>query len=305
MSAPDVVLLNARQFIGHKPAETQADSPDWYIQQILDDDALIESALAAHGISSARVAWDDPDFDWSAPKLLLMRSVWDYFERYEEFSAWLNHAAGQTRIVNPPETIRWNIDKHYLADLLERGVNIPPTHFIPKGSTTTLAELHAQTGWSETVIKPTISGGAYHTYRLTAENLPEHEAIFREVIQAHDMLLQPFMHFVTETGEYSLICFGGKFSFAVQKIAKSGDFRVQDDWGGTVHLYTPTQEEIDFAERATAAVEPLPVYARVDVIRDNDGALAIAELELIEPELWIRLHPTAATELAAALAALL
>lgn len=56
---------------------------------------------------------------------------------------------------------------------------------------------------------------------------------------------------------------------------QAGDFRVQDDWGGTVHPHTASPEEIDFAQRAVAAVPFDVLYARVDLIRDNHGQLAI------------------------------
>ncbi len=85
---------------------------------------------------------------------------------------------------------------------------------------------------------------------------------------------------------------------AVLKIAKPGDFRVQDDFGGSVHNYQANAEEIAFAEKAVAACHPTPFYARVDVIKDNNDQLAIIELELIEPELWFRLMPSAAQVLA-------
>jgi hypothetical protein len=42
----------------------------------------------------------------------------------------------------------------------------------------------------------------------------------------------------------------------------------------------------------------LPLYARVDVFLDNQNKLALAELELIAPELWFRYRPDAANELA-------
>jgi len=93
----------------------------------------------------------------------------------------------------------------------------------------------------------------------------------------------------------------GKFTHAVLKIAKKGDFRVQDDFGGTVHNYKPTSEEIDFAERVVKACELNPIYARVDMFTDNDGQLAVSELELIEPELWFRKNPDAADKLAFAI----
>jgi glutathione synthase/RimK-type ligase-like ATP-grasp enzyme len=90
---------------------------------------------------------------------------------------------------------------------------------------------------------------------------------------------------------------------AVQKVPKAGDFRVQDDHGGSWSPYVPTPEEIAFAQQAIAAVEPRPAYGRVDFVRGNDGALQLMELELIEPELWLRSSPEAAARFAAAIAA--
>jgi hypothetical protein len=55
------------------------------------------------------------------------------------------------------------------------------------------------------------------------------------------------------------------------------------------------------AEAAMAACESPPAYGRVDLVRRADGAWAVMELELIEPELWLRRHPPAATALADAI----
>ena len=112
------------------------------------------------------------------------------------------------------------------------------------------------------------------------------------------MMLQPFQNSIVEKGEISLIVINGKYSHAVLKKAKKGDFRIQDDFGGTVRVYTPTSQEITFAENVIkASIEP-PIYARVDITTDNDGYLAIVELELIEPELWFRNNPQASIQLA-------
>ena len=115
------------------------------------------------------------------------------------------------------------------------------------------------------------------------------------------MMLQPFQESIMTKGEYSLVVINGKYTHAVLKIAKAGDFRVQDDFGGTVHNHEATQEEISFAENAVKACPELPIYARVDVILDNNNKLAISELELIEPELWFRNHHNASTQLAKAI----
>ena len=98
-----------------------------------------------------------------------------------------------------------------------------------------------------------------------------------------------------------MMVFNGKFTHAILKKAKAGDFRVQDDFGGSVSDYSPTNEEITFAENTVKACPELPIYARVDIFTDNNTKIALSELELIEPELWFRHHPEAATVLAEAI----
>ena len=102
------------------------------------------------------------------------------------------------------------------------------------------------------------------------------------------MLLQEFLDSITAKGEISLIIIGGKFTHAEKKIAKKGDFRVQDDHRGKVEEYNPTIEEISFAENCLKTSPFTPIYARVDIVYDNKNKPSLSELELIEPELWFR-----------------
>ena len=99
-----------------------------------------------------------------------------------------------------------------------------------------------------------------------------------------------------------MIVIAGRCTHSVRKVPKAGDFRVQDDHGGTVHVHIPTHDEITFAENAVAACPQVPLYARVDTVRDDVGALSLMELELVEPELFFRFYPPAADALAAAIA---
>ena len=115
------------------------------------------------------------------------------------------------------------------------------------------------------------------------------------------MLFQEFQYQIQSKGEMSLMMINGKFTHAVLKKAKTGDFRVQDDFGGTVIDYAPNKEEISFAEKAIAACPKETTYGRVDIFYDNDNRLSLGELELIEPELWFRKHPTAANKLSDAI----
>lgn len=112
-------------------------------------------------------------------------------------------------------------------------------------------------------------------------------------------MVQPFQADNARTGEGTLTVFGGRYSHAVRQAAKSGDFRVQDDHGGTVRTYQPMDDQIELAERAAARCDPVTVYGRVDMVRDDDGRLAVMQQELIEPELWLRYHPPAAEVFAA------
>jgi glutathione synthase/RimK-type ligase-like ATP-grasp enzyme len=294
MKPYDVILLTESRY--EKPT-----NPNWYVQNILTEDQLVREALERRGLRVARHDWATPDFDWACTQLALFRTTWDYFNYFDKFKAWLDTLEASTQAINPVPQVRWNMDKHYLLDLQAQGIRIPPTAYIHKGDQTTLKKLHEENNWSETVLKPTVSGAGRHTYRLNPENLAEYEAIFQELITREDMMLQPFLHNVPTKGEVALMVIGGKFTHAVLKKAKPGDFRVQDDFGGTVHEYTPSQAEIEFAERTVAACDPMPFYARVDVVWDNEDQLALSELEIIEPEMWYRMHPPAADQLAEAI----
>lgn len=287
----DIALLTESRYL-------DPHDPNDYVRNILTEDRLMRAALEKKGLRVTRVDWADPDFDWSSVRAAIFRTTWDYFLRFDEFSVWLNDVSAKTRLINPIELIRWNIDKHYLLELKNNGINIPPTRIIECGEKITLEELHNETGWKETVLKPTVSGGGKDTYRLNSKNLVAHESIFQSLISHEAMMLQPYITSIESHGEVALMVIGGKFTHAVLKKAKAGEFRVQDDFGGTVHLYNPSKEEIAFAEHVVSVCSPAPMYARVDVLLDNEGKPSVSELELIEPELWFRFHPPAADILA-------
>ena len=290
----DVVILTDDRYVAPKKI-------NWYIENILEEDRLLQSALENHGLKVGRKSWSDPKFDWSKTKQVIFRSTWDYFDRIEDWQDWLKRTNEVTHMINPFPLIEWNMDKHYLADLRQKGINIPDTAYLEKGSKRTLTEIFDQKGWHTCMLKPCISAAARLTFKIDRENLLEHEEIFQRHIRHEAFMLQPFQTNITKLGEVSFMVMGGQFTHAVLKRAKAGDFRVQDDFGGTVHPYHASEEEIAFAEKAIAACEPKPLYARVDVFRDNNGELAVIELEMIEPELWFRMKPEAAEVLAKAI----
>lgn len=283
------------------PRYVKIDQDDPYYQNIRQEDGLVREQLEKQGLRVNRRSWDDPHYNWSETAFILFRSTWDYFDRFPEFSLWLEKVKNLTRMINPYEIIRWNLDKHYLLDLARAGIHIPPTLFLEKGETGSLAEKLAGTFWKEVILKPVVSGAARHTYRFLPEESGKYEVLYQELIRVEAMMLQEFQQQVPLKGEVAFMLFDGKFTHAVLKKASEGDFRVQDDFGGTVHTFEPTAEEKSFAEHVVEQCGYQPLYARVDAIWDNQGRLAVSELELIEPELWFRFHEQAALSLASSI----
>lgn len=290
----DITILTDKRYVD--PLEITP-----YIQNVLDEDNALLKALEKEGLKVFRTNWDNSTFDWSKTKFIIFRTTWDYFDRFDEFSFWLEKVNQVTTLINPKELIYWNIDKHYLQDLEQQKINIPPTIFIEKEDVRSLTEIIAAKGWNQFILKPAISGAARHTYKIQSDEISQYESIFSELIANESMLVQEYQTQITSKGEVAFMVFGGKFSHAVLKKAMPGDFRVQDDFGGTVHPYSPNEVEIKFVEQVFNVCQPKPVYARIDVIWDNNNELCIGEIELIEPELWFRMDQNAAENCAKAI----
>jgi len=282
----DCILLTEPRFI--------AESTDPYVQQVFAEDAVVVDALRAAGLRVERRSWDDPSIDWSMVRCGLVRTTWDYHHRWPVFDAWLTRVAQTTPLINAAGVLRWNLDKRYLLDLAEAGVQVVPTRVAARGSGASLA-IHGPS-----VIKPVVSAAGRETHRVHPG--AEAEALWDRLLEVEDMMVQPFVESVLGRGEVSLMVIDGEVTHAVQKIAAPGEFRVQDDHGGTVHAYTPTAAERELAARAMAAAPDGALYGRVDLVNLADGTPAVMELELVEPEMFFRFGPGAAERMAAAVA---
>lgn len=121
----DIVLLTEERY--DKPVLITD-----YIRNILLDDEILTAALNAVGLKVIRKNWADPDFDWASAEFAFFRTTWNYFNHFDKFQNWLNITSGQTKFVNTINTIRWNMDKHYLADLKNNNIHVVETYFIEK-----------------------------------------------------------------------------------------------------------------------------------------------------------------------------
>lgn len=254
------------------------------------DDAFAREALLRRGLEVETVLWTDPRVRWDRYAAVVLRSTWDYYLRPAEFRAWVD---ARERLWNPPATVRWNLDKRYLLELSRRGVPIVPTRLIERGPLP--REL------PDAVLKPAISGGAHHTFRVRGSAPAEAERALAQILAGGAALLQPFVPEVARDGEWSLVFFRGAFSHAVLKRPAAGDFRTQEKHGARVERAEPPAAVLAAAERALRAAEQETVYARVDGVVAG-GAFLLMELELIEPSLYFLGDEAAAGRFAAAIA---
>lgn len=276
------------------------------------DLAPLQAALLDAGAQVAIVDWDDAAVDWSVFDLVVLRSCWDYTERYVEFLIWAERVSHLTRLLNDFEIVRWNTDKHYLAELERAGIAIVPSHFI-EPEADVMAELQAfldaHGECAELVVKPAIGAGSRDTQRHARHDIDAISAHVERLLRAgRSVLLQPYLDRVDDAGETALIHFDGAFSHAIRK----GPL-LRKDAGPTAELYAPEQidarepgaDERALATKVLAALPfaGMPAYARVDLIRAADGSPLLLELELTEPSLFFAHGPGSAQCFAASLLA--
>ncbi len=251
-----------------------------------DDEPPALAALAAAGVRVDVVDWDDPAVAWDAYDRAVLRSTWDYPERLGEFLAWLGGVEAATDLRNPPDVVRWNVDKHYLAELAAAGLPVVPTAFAEPGSAPALPD-------GEFVVKPAVGAGS----RDAASYGPDQrDAAAAHVARLHDrgasVVLQPLLASVARDGEWPLVFLDGAFSHAASKRVTLPRAGLVDDLfaAEATGPHEPDREQLTVAGAAVALVTERfgpPAYARVDLVRDDDGRPCVLELELVEPSLFL------------------
>ncbi|MDC7683354.1 hypothetical protein PQU92_08705 [Asticcacaulis sp. BYS171W] len=233
---------------------------------------------------------------WSAPltqayDLVLPLVAWGYHNAPEDFRRALAALKAKGfRMLNPPEIVSWNVDKRYLRDLAEAGIRIVPTLFSDGLTRSEIEAARADFGQKAVVLKPVISAGAKNTLIFDGDVLPDNAP-------PAEAMIQPFMPAIQSEGEWSLIFFDGTFSHAVLKTPKPGDFRSQPDYDAHLRVETPPVAAVELAYEALEFVGQTLLYARVDMVRDAQGRFCLMELELIEPDLYLKYENAAPARL--------
>lgn len=257
------------------------------------DDLLAVKQLENQNCRVQAIPWDGNFTQWASFDKVVLRSCWNYHLHPTEFMQWLNLLEKQNvNLFNPISTVRWNLHKKYLNELALQGVILPPTVWLKKDSSTNLAMLLKEKKWEKAVVKPAISATAHQTFTTTVGEAIHQQNIFENMLQQGDLLVQCFMPEVQTHGEWSLIFFNKNFSHAVLKKPKANDFRVQNDFGGSVEKKNPPAWVIQKAEKILSLISESLLYTRVDGLLSGEQFL-LMELELIEPVLFFSYNKAA------------
>lgn len=263
------------------------------------DDRLLVDAL--DGLEVRVAPWDAGDASWSDCDAVLVRSCWDYHHRVEEFVSWAQGLqTGGTPVLNSAETFAWNARKTYLRDVEAAGLPTVPTIWLLDSDVESCRMAIVRSGWERVVLKPIVGASSFLTWLSSAEEAADRPDRLEQLIAQGGAMLQPFVPEIQTAGEWSVMFFGGEFSHAVRKLARSGEFRVQEEFGGTVELETPSDEVLATCRRSLDVAPDRPLYARIDGVETCTG-FRLTELELIEPVLFLGSSEEAPLRLAHAL----
>lgn len=254
-------------------------------------DAL-RPAFKAQGMSVHDVDWADEMVNWSDFDAALIGTTWDYWDHWDTFLETLANIEAQIPLFNGAKLVRWNSHKGYLRDLEAKGARLIPTLWIDQVTPQNAADAFDTLGSETLVFKRQVGAGADGQYRLQrGDILPG---------MPNPMMVQPFLPKIVQEGEISFIFIDGEFSHALIKRAAKGDYRIQSTYGGTEEAITPSTEDLSDAKAILGALDVPPLYARVDMLRGEDGGLLLMEMELIEPYLYPVEGPELGVRMAAA-----
>ena len=247
------------------------------------------------------VPWRAPGVDWDRYDAVYIGMPWDYPQDVARFIRVLEQIdSSDAVLVNDLGLVRWGIPKTYLRDLQARGADIVPSLWCDDLSSGRINGFFDALSSDRIVIKPVVSTNATDTFLLDRHDAVDNEPELLSKFSGREFVVQPFIENIRTEGEFSLFYFSGAYSHAIQKIPRHRDFRAQEEHGASIVAVEPEASIIECADRVLQLVDPSPVYARCDLVRGPDGRFLLMELELIEPSMYLRMHPDAPARFASA-----
>jgi glutathione synthase/RimK-type ligase-like ATP-grasp enzyme len=253
------------------------------------DEAPLTPALEARAVRAVPTIWNSPEVDWSCYDAVVIRNTWDYHQQAQIFRAWLAHLENlNVPVINPPDLIRWNMDKRYLKTLFEMSIRTVPTIFC-EDDTVNLGDILQENQWEHAVMKPVISASGENIWQVRAGSVENEQLRFEWIASHFGAMIQAFMPQISE-GEWSLVFFDGDYSHTVLKVPPKGSIFTHEERGATLQVLEPPATMIEQAKNVIEAAQKItgimPVFARVDGILDEDD-FVLMELECVEPELYL------------------
>ncbi len=260
-----------------------------------DQEPLL-TALRAVGVDAEMLAWDDPEATPDAFELCVLRSPWNYFQHLQSFLEWILRAEQSTRLLNPGDVVRWNVHKGYLRELEAAGVAVVPTAWVNRGESASLADVMEREAWDAVVVKPAVSAGSYRTERFHCSEAAAGQRLLNDLSRDGDVMIQKYMPSIEGRGERALVWIDGAFTHAVRKSPRFSGSEEK-----TSEAMELSRQELAFGQRVMSRIENNLLYARVDIMENENGTPTLSELELTEPSLFLDQSTTALNRFVAAI----
>lgn len=274
-----------------------AANPRAMMAQVTRQNEILRQGFADAGIALDIKAWD-ASVDWRIYKAVLPLEVWDYQDRPAQLVETLRRieSAG-VKVFNSASVCAWNLRKTYLRELAKKGAPVVPTRWPENPKASDIKAAFEAFGCDQVVLKRQVGAGARGQRRLARGDEMESGALLDR-----PGMIQPFLPAIQSEGEFSFLFIDGELSHALVKRPAAQDYRIQPQYGGLSETVSPAPADLAQATRMLAALDQVPLYARVDMVRGPDGALMLMEMELIEPYLFPENGPQVGVRLGAALA---
>ena len=267
---------------------------------VIDDECAIEP-LAGLGWEVATLSWRQCEIPWTRFDAVIIRSTWDYWHDVPAFLETLAQINRQSRLANPLDLVHWNLAKTYMRDLEGKGVGVVQTLWLDGLGGQSAAACADRLGSGELVVKPVIGANGQDAFRFSRHEDPVRWDAIRQRFLDRACMVQPFMDKVIAEGEFSLFFFNGAFSHAILKTPAANEFRSQEERGAEVRAIEPEPALLSRGQQAMAALSTVPLYGRIDFVRNAADDFDVMELELIEPSLYLRMDPAAPARFARAI----
>ena len=205
------------------------------------------------------------------------------YERRETFLGFLDileKFPGQ--VINPIETIKGNLSKHYLLELQDKGISVIPTVDVSNGygflDLERLEFPNYGKSIDDLVLKPKIFGEQGNGVVRLSEIGGEEG--FQGYLKRHkEAIAQPLIDDIYFRGEDSFVFTGRKFSHGLNKV--TGNFKINFCNSSRYSSKEPSADEMALCQSVFDAWPSAFGYARIDIV-PSDKPL-IGEVEMVNP----------------------